>query len=106
MFKRLIKRLINWLKDVTKNMEEAYELTYPDMELVSQFGKEVERRKKKNKEALLFKMTMLIISKCMEDTGEAPSMLTAKLMAEDMFEIGKIKGDINELNEFIYKEED
>lgn len=106
MFKEFIKRVINKLKTITKRIEEAYEETYPDFELVNQFNKEVERRKEENKQNLLMRLAIMVMKKCYEDTGHTPPFFVAQQMAEDMFEMGKEKGDINELNELVYEIED
>lgn len=99
MFKRFIEKVIAELKAITKRLEDAYEMTYPDYELLNNFNKEVKKRKRKNKEKLIERMTMAIGRKCYEDTGEIMNYKAAKLIALEMFSIGKSKGDIDELNE-------
>ena len=102
MNSKVIKGIINVLKNITECIEEAYEMTYH--ETSSAFNEEVDRRKEQNKEEFIENAARFIKMKYKEDVGDVMSERFARKFAMGFFEIAKAKGDIDELNRLKRKE--
>ena len=101
MFQRLIEKFISGVKGFYVVLEQAYSETYADKELASKFSKELDKRKKRNKEKVVTEFAKFIVKKALDDTGVLMSKKEAFQTAERFYQIAEDNGKIDSLNNFI-----
>ena len=101
MFQKIIEILIKKVKNLHIALEEAYSETYADKELACKFNKELEKRKKENKEKVVTDFAKFIVKKALDDTGILMSKKEAFKTAERFYQIAEDNGKIDSLNNFI-----
>lgn len=101
MFQKIIEKFISKIKSFYIALERAYHETYSDKELAFEFNRELNKRKKENKEKVVTEFAKFIVKKALDDTGILMSKKEAFKTAERFYQIAENNGKIDSLNNYI-----
>ncbi len=105
MIKEIIKSVVEFLEDLSETFKTAYEETYGCEELANEAVREIELRKRKNKDEFIVKAMAQVTKDIYKRDNYLIPPMTAAVIAERLFKEAKENNDIDELNRLIIEEE-
>lgn len=98
---KIIFSFIQFIKNLYEELDRAYQETYTDITVSINANKEIEKRKKANKQIFIKKVMDKARQDFYKENGFKPHNVELRAFAEDIFQIAKEKGDLDEFNNFI-----
>ena len=91
--KRIIRSLLDKVKNFYYALEEAYEMTYK--ETSKNFNSEVEKRREKNKSRYIKLAKDFIKEQCLKETGQRMPDDVADMFAQEFLKLAVARGDVD-----------
>lgn len=103
MTRKIAEFIIKFWRLIGEELNRAFLETYGDYELAKEFAWQVNKIRKKNKQAYIESAIRLITNKELKINGYIITPAQATALAEIKFEEALIKGEIGILNEIVEK---
>lgn len=104
MFKNIIFKTIQGIKNLYERLDNAYQQTYTDKTVSEAVNSEIDKRKKNNRDITLEKIAMALRHQYFEDTKDFMPYDVSKELAKEFYAVAKIKGDVDEMNNWVGEE--